>query len=94
MDAMEYERDLQECVSIHLEEMNTSDTIKRIKAQYAFKESIHKWYAQHEKVCTMLLFKLKEIEEEDHSPEIIEKAKEQYRFEVEEREKRMAEWLS
>jgi len=92
MDAMEYERDLQECVSIYVEEVDTSNETQRIKTSFFLKEAMNKWLKQHEKVCHLLILKLKELEEEEHPPEMIKEAEELFRFEKEEKEKRLAEW--
>ena len=92
MDAMEYERDLQECVSIYVEEVDTSNETQRIKTSFFLKEAMNKWLKQHEKVCHLLILKLKELEEEEHPPEMIKEAEELFRFEKEEKEKRLSEW--
>lgn len=61
--AMKYERDLQEYMSILIEQLETDDETERAYLKIALKVAMNKWIAQHEEVCHLLLLKLKELEE-------------------------------
>ena len=61
--AMEYERDLQEYMSILLDQLETADESERIGLKIALKVAMNKWISQHEEVCHLLILKLKELEE-------------------------------
>ena len=61
--AMEYERDLQEYMSILIEQLETADESKKTYLKIALKVAMNKWITQHEEVCHLLILKLKELEE-------------------------------
>jgi hypothetical protein len=61
--AMKYERDLQEYMSILIEQLETAEEAERITLKIALKIAMDKWITQHEKVCHLLILKLKELEE-------------------------------
>jgi len=61
--AMEYERDLQEYMSILIEQLETADEGERIQLKISLKVAMNKWITQHEEVCHLLILKLKELEE-------------------------------
>lgn len=60
---MEYERDLQEYMSILIEQLDTADEVERIQLKIALKVAMNKWITQHEEVCHLLILKIKELEE-------------------------------
>jgi len=61
--AMEYERDLQEYMSILVEQLETADESERAYLKIALKVAMNKWITQHEEVCHLLILTLKELEE-------------------------------
>ena len=61
--AMEYERDLQEYMSILIEQLETADEVERIQLKLALKVAMNKWVTQQEEVCHLLILKLKELDE-------------------------------
>jgi hypothetical protein len=61
--AMEYERDLQEYMSILIEQLETADEGERVQLKIALKVAMNKWITQHEEVCHLLILTLKELEE-------------------------------
>lgn len=61
--AMEYERALQEYMSILIEQLETADEVERTHLKLALKVAMNKWVTQHEEVCYLLILKLKELDE-------------------------------
>ena len=60
---MKYERDLQEYMSILIEQLDTAEEAERITLKIALKVAMNKWITQHEEVCHLLILKLKKLEE-------------------------------
>jgi hypothetical protein len=60
---MEYERDLQEYMSILIEQLETAEEAERAYLKIALKVAMNKWITQHEEVCHLLILTLKDLEE-------------------------------
>ena len=60
---MEYERDLQECLCVLLEQIDKANEQQRIQLKIELKCVMNRWITQHETVCHLLILKLKDLEQ-------------------------------